>query len=370
MQSFFTKLDSNHGYWQIPLHQDSSIFTTFNTPFGRYKFLRMPFGILSAQEVFHKRVCQYFDKIDGCETNIDDIWGKTQEEHDRRLIKTLERAKEINLTLNFGKCMFRKAEIAYLGHRLSENGITPEHSKLDAILRMPVPENKQAVQRLLGMVNYVAKFYPHITSATAKLRALLRKDADWKWEEKHQTSFERIKQMLVNPACLAFYDVAKPVSLEVDACKDGLGAVLIQNDCPVGYASRAMTESQQRYAMIEKELLAVVFGCERFHQYIYGKKVLIESDHKPLENIFKKPLASAPLRLQRMLLRLQRYDIDLQYKPGKEMLLADTLSRAHVAEYGEEISEEDMRAQVHLVTANISVSDDQLKKIMTESLKD
>ena len=266
--------------------------------------------------------------------------------------------------------MFRKAVIVYLEHKLSENGTTPEYSKLDAILRMPVQENKQAVQRLLGIVNYVANFYPHITSATAQLRALLCKDADWKWEEKHQTSFEKIKEMLVNPACLAFYDVAKPVSLQVDACKDGLGAVLIQNDCPVGYASRAMTESQQRYAMIEKELLAVVFGCEKFHQYIYRKKVLIESDHKPLENIFKKPLASAPVRLQRMFLRLQRYDIDLQYKPGKEMLLADTLSRAHVAEYAEEISEEDMRAQVHLVTANISVSDEQLKKIMTESLKD
>ena len=191
---FFTKLDANHGYWQIPLHQESSILTTFNTPFGGYKFLRMPFGILSAQEVFHKRVCQYFDKIDGCETNIDDIlvWGKTKEGHDRRLIKTLERAKEIKLTLNFENCMFRKTEIVCLGHKLSENGITPEHSKLDAILRMPVPENEQAVQRLLGMENYVAKFYPHITSATAQLRALLRKDADWKWEEKHQTSFERI----------------------------------------------------------------------------------------------------------------------------------------------------------------------------------
>ena len=348
------------------------MLTTFNTPFGRYRFLRMPFGILSAQEVFHKRISQYFDQIDGCETNIDDIlvWGKTKEEHDRRLIKALERAKEINLTLNIKKCMFGETEIVYLGHKLSAKGITPEHSKIDAILRMPVPENKQAVQRLLGMVNYVAKFYPHITSVTAKLQELLRKDTNSKWEEEHQTSFQNIKQILVKPACLAFYDVTKPVRLQVDACKDGLGAVLIQNDRPVGYASRAITESQQRYAMIEKELLAVVFGCERFHQYIYGKKVLIESDHKPLESIFKKPLANAPLRLQRMLLRLQRYDINLQYKPGKEMLLADTLSRAHLAETAEEISEDDMQAQIHLVTSNISVSDEQVKQIKNTTSSD
>ena len=337
------------------------MLTTFNTPFSCYRLLRVPFEILFAQEVFHKRISQYFDQIGGCETNIDDIlvWGKTKEEHDRRVTKILERAKEINLTLNIRKCMFRETGIVYLGHKLSAKGITPERSKIDAMLRMPVPENKQAVQRLLGMANYVAKFYPHIASVTAKLRGLMRKDTNWKWEEEHQTSLENIKQILVKPVCLAFYDVAKPVRLQVDACKGRLGAVLIQNDRPVGYASRAMTESQQRYAMIEKELLAVVFGCERFHQYIYGKKVLVESYHKPLESIFSKPLANTPLRLQVMLLQLQRCDINLQYKPGKEMLLADTLSRAHLAETAEEISEDDMRAQIHLVTSNISMSDEQ-----------
>ena len=225
-----------------------------------------------------------------------------------------------------------------MGHKISAKGITPEHSKIDAIRRMPAPENKQAVQRLLGMVNYLAKFYPHVTLVTAKLRKLLRKDTNWKWEEEQQTSFESIKQLLVKPACLAFYDVAKPVRLQVDACKDGLRAALIQDNRPVGYA------------MTEKELLAVVFGCERYHQDIYGKKVLVESDHKPLEKIFKKPLANAPLRLQRILLRLQRNDICLQYKPEKEMLLADVLSRAHLVETAEEISEDDMCAQIHIVT--------------------
>jgi len=116
--------------------------------------------------------------------------------------------------------------------------------------------------------------------------------------------------------------------MQVDASQKGLGAVLYQDKGPVAYASKAMNETQQNYAQIEKELLAIVFGCKRFHQYIYGKRVVIETDHKPLEAIFNEPLSQAPSRLQRMLLQLQGYDIDLMYKKGTEMYIADALSRA------------------------------------------
>ena len=122
--------------------------------------------------------------------------------------------------------------------------------------------------------------------------------------------------------------MTKPITLQVDASQKGLGAALIQDQGPVAYASKAMNETQQRYAQIEKELLAIVFGCKRFHQYIYGKHVIIETDHKPLESIYNKPLSQAPSRLQRMLLQLQEYDIELRYKKGSEMYLADALSRA------------------------------------------
>ena len=160
------------------------------------------------------------------------------------------------------------------------------------------------------------------------------------------------------------------MTIQVDACKDGLGAVLMQEGKQISYASRAITEEQKRYAMIEKELLAVVFGCERYHQYIYGRKVSIQSDHKPLESILKKPLANTPPRLQRMLLRLQKYDIDLTYKPGKEMLLAETLSRAHLSETAEEINEEEMIAHVHMVSSSKSIPDRQMILIQKETKKD
>ena len=124
-----------------------------------------------------------------------------------------------------------------------------------------------------------------------------------------------------------------------------------------------MTVTQERYVQIEKELLAIVFACERFHQYIYGKTVEVQSDHKPLENILKKPLSAAPARLQRMLLRLQKYDIKVVYKQGKFLKVADTLSRAQVADTAEEISEQEMRSQVHLLYAILPCSSEVLEKV-------
>ena len=116
--------------------------------------------------------------------------------------------------------------------------------------------------------------------------------------------------------------------LQCDASSMGLGAAILQNGQPIGYASRGLTETESRYAQIEKELLAIMFGLEGFDTHTYGRHIIVESDHKPLETIHKKPLRSAPKRLQRILLRLQRYDITVQYKKGKEMVLADTPSRA------------------------------------------
>ena len=368
----FTKLDANKGYWQIPLDEASSYLTTMNTPFGRYRFTRLPFGIHSAQEVFHKRISQSFENIEQVETDIDDIliWGIEDQDHDKNLIRCLDRAKEIGITMNINKCKFKEKELTYLGHKLSADGIHADETKIKAICEMQMPTDKKGIQRLLGMVNYVAKFLPNVSEVTAPLRELLKKNEHWQWKSAHTDSFNKIKEMLISKQCLAFYDVKREVTLQVDACKTGLGAALIQDGKSVAYASRSMTSAQRNYAIIEKELLAVLFGCERFHQHIYGKKVQVQSDHKPLESIMKKPLSSAPARLQRMLLRLQKYDITLTHKPGKEMVLADTLSRAHTEETGEEIPEEEMVAQVHMVYDNSSATDQKLVEIKHETTKD
>ena len=139
--------------------------------------------------------------------------------------------------------------------------------------------------------------------------------------------------------------------------------MLLQEGKPVSYASRSVTSTEKNYAIIEKELLAVLFGCERFHQYIYGNKTLVESDHKPLESIIKKPLARVPARLQRMLLRLQRYDFQSSYKSGNKMLLADALSRASMKDADLEVSDEELAAQIHMVYSNNEVTGTNLEEV-------
>ena len=144
---------------------------------------------------------------------------------------------------------------------------------------------------------------------------------------------------------MAYYDVQKPVKIQIDASKSGIGAVLLEDDRPIAYASKSLTAMQQRYVPVEQEMLAVVCGYQRFDQYIYGKKVTIQSDHKPLEAIMKKPMQNTPPRLQRMLLSLQKYDIDLVYLAGKESILY-TLSHAHLEQTTDDIPEEELTAQV------------------------
>ena len=174
----FTKLDAKKGYWQIPLDKESTKLTTMNTPFGRYKFLRLPFGIHSAQEVFHRIINGNFIDIKGVETDIDDflVWGKNIEDHNRTLISSLERAKKIGLTMNLDKCKFNADELVYLGYKISAKGIELHDAKVKAIMEMLEPTNKKGVQRILGLINYVAKFTPKLSQVTNPLRELLQKD--------------------------------------------------------------------------------------------------------------------------------------------------------------------------------------------------
>ena len=364
---WFTKLDANRGYWQIPLDEESQLLTTFNTPFGRYCYQVTPFGITSAQEVFQKRMSQHFGDLEGVETDIDDIivHAETEVKHDHRVHAVLERCEKINLTLNKEKCIFKVKEVTYIGHKLTQEGIKPDNEKVRAINDMPAPIDKKGVERLLGTVNYLDKFIPNLATVTEPIRVLLRKDIEFQWAREQEKALHEIKSILTKDGgpVLKFFDVQKPVTISCDASPTGLGGVLLQEERPVAYASRSLTHAESRYAQIEKELLAVQFSLERFHQYIYGKKVTIESDHKPLEAIVKKVLASAPPRLQRILLRMQKYDYTLEYKPGKELVLPDMLSRAPLPETAYGSMEEEIALHVHLLTSNLPVSKPKLEEI-------
>lgn len=223
------------------------------------------------------------------------------------------------------------SSLPYIGHVLTADGLKPDPQKIRALQEMPAPTNVAGVRRLLGMVNYLARFLPNLAEKCTRFRRLTQQDVMWQWGDGEETDFKRLKDELTTAPVLRYFDERLPVTVQSDASGEGLGAVLLQQGQPVAYASRALTSAETRYAQIEKELLGIIFGLERFHQYTYGRQdIVAETDHKPLEAISRKPLHLAPKRLQRMLLRLQAYTPEVRYKKGSEMFVADALSRAYL----------------------------------------
>ncbi|KAK3736228.1 hypothetical protein QZH41_007340 [Actinostola sp. cb2023] len=339
----FTTLDAKDGFYQISLDEQSSKLTTFWTPFGRYRYLRMPFGVNTAPEEFECKLQEKLADLPGIEVLRDDMlvigYGDTQEEadrnHDENLKALLNRAREINLKFNIKKMNFRKTEVKFMGHVITKDGLKPDPEKITAIENMPKPTSKQGLMSLLGFINYLDKFLPKLAQVSQPLRDLTTKNARFVWSSQHDKAFDEVKLLVTSHPVLKYYDVNEEVTLQCDASEKGLGATLLQNGQPVAFASRTLSPTEQRYAQIEKECLAIVFGCTKFSQYITRRaKVTIESDHKPLQSIFKKSLLEAPCRLQRMMLRLQRFNLDVMYKPGPQMYIADHLSRASVPDIG------------------------------------
>ena len=325
----FRKMDAKNGYWSIRLDDESSKLTTFNTPFGRYRFLRLSFGLVVSQDVFQQRMDAILEKCPGCIGIADDVavYGPDKAEHDHNLLNLMKVANEEGLVFNSAKCIIRTTKIPFFGMIYSASGARPDLERIEAIQSLPAPENITELQEFLGIATYMSSFVPRLSHHTATLRELLKQDVEFTWTETHQEEFLRVKELICQDTTLAYFDPNKASVLQVDSSLRGLGAVLMQDGRPIAFASKSLTDTEKRYANIERELLAVVYGCERFHTYLYGKPFSVQSDHKPLEMIQLKNLHAAPPRLQRMLLCLQNYDVTIQYQPGKTLLLVDSLSR-------------------------------------------
>lgn len=373
----FTVCDVKNGFWHVTLNDESSYMTTFATPYGRYRWLRMPMGISPAPEVFQRKLNQALEGLRGIYVIADDILitgeGETLEQanqdHDNKLRRLLNRCREKNIKLNAEKFQLRKSEVPYIGHLLTADGLRVDPEKARAVRDMPRPVDVKGVQRLLGMVNYLSKFCDHLSDGCEILRQLTHKDSIWEWSDAHEEAFARLKDVITKAPILKYYNPDEPLTLQCDASETGLGAALLQEGAPVAYGSRALTQTERGYAQIEKECLAIVFGMEKFHQYTYGRKVTVHSDHKPLENIVRKPLLNTPKRLQRMLLRLQRYDIEVKYIPGKDMLLADTLSRSYLPEHASESSVEVEIESINMVQ-HVNIAEERLQAVREETSKD
>ena len=246
----------------------------------------------------------------------------------------------------------------------------PAEDKLQAIKNIQTPQNAKELQTLLGMVNYLNRFSVKLAEMTAPLRELLKKNIHFQWEAHHQAALERIKKELYTSQVISYYDPDPDTKtiLQCDASTLGLGAWIRQigsngEEKIVGMASRCLTPTESRYSNIERECLAVLFGLEKFEYYLLGREVLVETDHSPLEQIFKKNLADVPSRLQRFILRCLKFDIQVQYKPGRTIPVADALSRVCFKLSKEKSTNE--TSEVHFINTSSSLVDISMVKEVT-----
>lgn len=357
-KKFFSVLDLSSGFWHMELDEESSNLTTFMTPFGRFKFNRVPFGLSCAPEMFQGKMIRLFGDLKGVMVYFDDIvvYADDETEHDRIMKEVIDRARENNIKFNKDKIQYRQGRVKFMGYILSQGTVKPDAKYGDAILGMKRPNDKSAVLRFLGLLKYIARFIPNLSKLTARLRNLTRNDVQFEWTNEHEMEFANLLNIVTSGQTLAIYDPGKPVIVQTDASKDGLGCVLIQDGRPVLFASRTLSKSEQKWAQIEKELLAIVFACQRFHFFLYGRSFTVESDHKPLEALVKRDIDDVTTRLQRMFMFLLKYpNMTVMYKPGKDMLIADCLSRAQLMEV-EEIDE--LSRVIHSVTKSVCISED------------
>ena len=329
---YFSCLDAKQGFHQVVLEEESSRLFCFVTPFGKYRYVRLPMGTCNSPEIFHQIMTETLRDIPGVAVYIDDVLvhASSVTEHNRRLKLVLDRLREAGLTMNKKKSVFLKESVDFLGHKLTGTGVQPQRSKVEAVQNMVIPADKEAVQRYLGFITYLSKFIPRLSELTHPLREVCKRGREFIWEAPQMKAFEDIREIVTQSPELALYEGDSPVVLQSDASAHSLGAVLIQNERPVEFAAKSLSDTQQRYSQIEKEFLAVVFACQRFRYYTVGRsEVVVETDHMPLIGLMKKDISQLTPRLAKMRFSMLNYpNICLVYKPGKQLVLADTLSRS------------------------------------------
>ena len=239
----------------------------FNTPWGKCRWLRLPFGLKIASDVFQERLDRALRLLEGVHGIADDILThrETEIQYDRRPLTLLETARMNNLSLNPDKIQFKSTDCKFFGHRLTPEGLKLDPEKVKAIVQMPPPQSIQSLQSFNGMVNYLKRFSPALTELAEPLRRLQKQDTIWAWESEQQQAFEKIKAALTTFPALTYFDKDKDHIIQTDASKTGLSAVLLQEGQPVVYALRALMETEKRYSNIERELLGIVFELKRLH---------------------------------------------------------------------------------------------------------
>ncbi len=357
----FTLIDLQAAFWQVGVDEESARLLTFSTPWGRYQYNRLPFGISISPEIFHKALTDLLQGIPGVVVYLDDIfiYAETDEEHDERYEEVKRRLAQGSFTWNPAKCHLRQKSVKFLGHVIGEGMVKPDPEKVAALMQFPEPQNRKELKGFVGLISWLRKFLPELNGHLSILRPLQKERTPWIWTATETEAFLKIKEALKAITPLMMLRTGEPLILAVDASSYGLGAALLQRDAqgqerPVFLASRLLNEAEKEYPQIDKEFLAIVWALERLDAFVYGQDVTIRTDHRPLLGIMKKPMAHMSTRQQRFVARAMRYLFTLEYVPSREMFVADFLSRA-VTTPGPECRCKMMATDIRLEDAFVSL---------------
>ena len=334
----FTKLDLTHAYQQVRTDEKSRELLTINTLKGLFRYLTLASGITPASELFQELIEKTLVGIENAVAFYDDtcVFGKDQESHDAALNLVLTRFKDCGLTVNVDKCQISKPSIEFLGYVIDKEGLHAPPSKIEAIQKLKPPENLKELRAFLGLINYYARFIENFSSIVNPFHVLLRKDVPWVWDSNCERAFNECKRRLASKEVLVHYRSDLPLKVVCDASPFGLGSFLAHifpgnKERPVAFASRALTKADRNYSQLDREALALVFAVKTFHQYVYGRHFILETDHKPLTFIFgsKKGLPQmTAARIQRWAVFLSALDFENRHIKGTSNIVADSLSRA------------------------------------------
>ena len=268
---------------QIQLDKDSKKYLTINTHRGLYRYMRLPFGVASAPAVFLKPMDIVLQGLDGVICYLDDIMvmGRTEVEHLDNLKCVFQRLREHGIRMKHSKCTFLKTSVQYLGHRIDAEGLHATDDKVRAITEAPVPKNVQELRSFLGLLNYYWRFIPQRCISPSPIERTT--SSRYSWTKERDNAFKAAK--IVAPNVLIHYPNL-PIRLAGNASAYGVGAVISHvmddgNEWPIAFASRTLLPSEKNYSQVEKEALSLIFGISKFHTYLYGRKFLLVTDHKP-----------------------------------------------------------------------------------------
>ena len=329
----FCFLDGYSGYNQIAIAPEDQEKTTFTCPYGTFAFRRMPFGLCNAPATFQRCMMSIFSDLveEVMEVFMDDftVYGSSFDQCLKNLETVLQRCQDKQLALNWEKCHFMVTEGIVLGHKISASGIEVDQSKVSIIKTLAPPTTVKGVRSFLRHAGFYRRFIKDFSKIARPLCRLLEKDTRFDFDDSCKAAFKEIKIKLVEAPIMAAPEWDQGFEIMCDASDFAMGAVLGQGRekifRTIYYASRTFNEAQENYSTTEKEMLAVVFACEKFRQYILGSHVIIHTDHAAIKYLMSKKEAKP--RLIRWVLLLQEFDLEIKDKKGCDNVIADHLSR-------------------------------------------